>query len=343
MKFRLYRQPIRAIALTVIAQSVLLFGSAATDNEAANVLPLGTVRILGSVTCPPGASRGALCKSIRVSCNGIPDLDATLASSQPAGTPRGTIVMHGGAGGTVFLNGGFSNRYLDDGFRVVQLAWKTDWEDTGGIGLKSAACRPATVFKFAFNTLHRSSRTAGFCGQGISGGGAALAFSLAHYGLSDYYDYVVIAAGPGVARMDYGCDAPLYTGPPRNLCPLLTDAPYKYNSGTKMNTWEGTSTCATPNPPQADIDRWAADSIVTTGASYSYPKTGMSWFFCVTPPSFNESTGQGSFLIEKATPKNFPPDVNCYSGSCQAEAVWKDPAAFNDTHSEMLAQCVPNH
>src|SRR5438552_1167340 len=70
-----------------------------------------------------------------------------------------------------------------------------------------------------------------FLRAGTSGGGAAIGFALAQYGLSDYFDYIVIGAGPGVARLDYGCDKSLYTGPPLNLCPLLTNAPYAFTSG----------------------------------------------------------------------------------------------------------------
>ena len=48
-------------------------------------------------------------------------------------------------------------------------------------------------------------------------------------------------------------------------------------------------------------------------------------------------------LIQRVAPKNNPPDVSCYSGVCQGEAVWQDPNAFNATQNEMIAQCVPNH
>ena len=309
---------------------------------APTVLPLGTVTSLGSATCLSGATKGAACTSVRVSCPGIPDLDATLAEASPKGTIKGTIILVSGGGGTTFFNSGFANKYLGDAFRVAQFAWTSDWEDTGGVGLKASACRPATLFEYLFTTLHTGSRTQGFCGQGSSGGGAALAFSLADYGLSDYFDYVVIAAGPGVSRMDYGCDKSLYTGPALNLCSQLNNAPYVYFSGLKVNTWENTTTCDTKNPPQADIDKWAADSIVAPGANYSYPKTSMSWFSCVTPP-VNNSTGQGKFLISQVVPKNSPPDVNCYSGICKGEAVWQDPTAFSTTQSEMLSKCIPNH
>jgi hypothetical protein len=344
------------LSLIVLA-NVAAFGGVANDSAvndgaandgAANqensqpALPLGTVTVLGSAICPSGATRGAACTSVSVACPGLSDLTAILSEAFPAGTAKGTIIMLSGSGGTTFFNSGFANTYLGDGFRVVQLAWTTDWEDTAGVGLKSAACRGATVFKYVFDNVHSGDRTAGFCAQGTSGGGAAIAFSLAQYGLSDYFDYVVIGAGPGVARLDYGCAKSLYTGPPLNLCPLLTNAPYAFASGTKVNSWENTTTCAVKPPLRSDVSKWAIDSIVTKGGTYTYPKTAMSWFFCVTPP-VNNSTGEGKFLIDHVFPKNAPPDVNCYSGVCKGEAVWQDNAAFNATHTEMLSQCVPNH
>ena len=286
-------------------------------------------------------TQGAVCASVNVSCPGISDLQATVSLAQPTGTAKGTIILVNGHGGTAFFNSGFANKYLSDGFRVVQYGWQSDWEDAGGIGLVAASCRGATLFKFVFDRIQKGDRTTGFCAQGLSGGGAAIAYALAQYGLSAYFDYVVIGSGPGVARLDYGCDRALYTGPQLNLCPLLTNAPFAYSNGAKENEWENTTTCAVKPALQSDIDKWMADSIVTTGANYSYPNTAMSWYFCATPPATN-ATGQGKFLIDQVLPKN-PPDVNCYSGVCTSESVWQDPTAFNDTHSEMLAQCVGNH
>lgn len=314
-------------------------------DQSRGALPLGKVKVLGPTSCPVGAPGGAECKSITVSCPNLPDLPATLGVAKPTTASIGTIVLHAAGPGTSFLDSGFPDTYLGDGFNVVQVAWASDWADAGGAGVKSAACRPATVFQYAFQVVHGSSKLTGFCGQGISGGGAALGYSLAHYGLSEEFDYVVIAAGPGVSRMDYGCDPPLYAGQPRNLCPLLVDAPFAYSPGAAARTdgWENTTTCGDANPSPGDISIWTRDSLVSAGANYTYPKTAMSWFFCVTPSSLNESTGQGTFLIDRVTPKNDPPDVNCYSGVCQGEAVWQDQNAFNTTVSEMLSQCVPNH
>ncbi len=304
-------------------------------------LPFGKITILGAATCPLGATEGAACTSVSVACPQVPDLTATVSEAFPVGTPKGTIILANGGGGTTFFNAGFANTYLNDGFRVVQLAWATDWEDTAGVGVKTAACRPASIFRYVFYTVQRGDRTSGFCAQGTSGGGASIAYGLAQYGLSNDFDYVMISGGPGVSRMDYGCDKSLYTGPPLNLCPLLPNAAYAYTGGKQVNGWENTTTCSAKTPLQSDIDKWVADSVVTTGGNYTYPKTGMSWYFCVTPPA-NDSNGQGKFLIDAVHPKNVP-DVNCYSGVCKSESVWQDKNAFNAMVAEMLSQCVPNH
>ena len=307
-------------------------------------LPLGTVSSNGSATCPTGGAPGEVCTSVTVSCPGIPSIKATIGVATPTGTPKGTVILHAGGSGTQFLDFGFPESYSAAGFNSVQIAWGSDWAAAAGVGVKTAACRPATLFQYIFTTVHQSSRSAGFCGQGSSGGGATLGYALADYGLNDYFDYVVIAAGPGLARMDYGCDGSLYTGPPLNVCSSLTNAPYIYatRSAQQFNTWENTTSCESPNPLASDIARWNADSIVTEGANFSYPQTAMSWFTCTTPP-VNESTGQGEFLIEQVVPKNTSPDVNCYSGICQGEIVWNDPNAVSQTVSEMQTNCVPNH
>ena len=337
---RRYRFCLMALILIGLAATPA-FGDDPTAESEQTTLQSGRVTVLGPVTCPFGATDGAACTSVSVSCPKIPDLTGTLSEASPSGTPIGTVILANGGGGTTFFNAGFANNYLNDGFRVVQLLWASDWEDTGGVGVKSAACRPATIFRYAFYTVHNADRTTGFCAQGTSGGGASIAYSLAQYGMSNYFDYVLISGGPGVTRMDYGCDKSLYTGPTLNLCPLLTNAPYAYTGGKQVNGWENTTTCDAKTPLQSDINKWAADSVVTTTGNYTYPKTGMSWYFCVTPPA-NDSNGQGKFLIDQVHPKNVP-DVSCYSGICKSESVWQDKTAFNAMAAEMLSQCVPNH
>jgi hypothetical protein len=311
-------------------------------------LPLGTVTVTApSVTCTGNPGAGSTCMTISVSCPGIADIDATVAVAEPTGTPIGTIVAHAGGAGTGYFNGssagaGFTASYTANHFRFVQIAWASDWAQSG-VGIKEAACRPATAFHWMFEQIHGGSHTSPFCGTGSSGGSAAIMNSMAHYGLEETFDYLVVAAGPAPARIDYGCEPSLYTGPALNLCPLLTNAPYAYVPGVASiaDSWEGTSTCGQTSPPAANVAKWASDSVWSPGGDYDYPQTGISYWFCVTTP--NETTGQGKFLIDQLHPKNDPLDVHCYSGICQSEQVFEDPTAFSDAVSEMTTNCVPNH
>lgn len=336
-----------AIAMVVMnSQDVKRSCAATRPDGGQDVLSLGTVTVIGSVNCPAGAATGASCTEITVSCpdaNGgpdLPNLDAILGVTYPTGPTIGTIILLSGGKGTDFFNNGFPHDYVNNGFQVVQLAWASDWADANHAGVKSAACRPSTVFQYVFNTVHGDSRTKAFCGQGLSGGGAALAYSLADYGFADYFDYIAIAAGPGVARMDYGCHPKLYTGGPRDLCPLIPDAAFAYDFGTakKVNTWEGTRTCGQSYRDPNEISKWESDSIISAGASYSYPNTGVSSYYCAKSPDF--STGQGSFLVAQILAKNSA--VTCFSG-CAGEDVWSDQDTIQTTENDVLAQCVPNH
>ncbi|HEV2423504.1 MAG TPA: hypothetical protein VGZ29_01610 [Terriglobia bacterium] len=326
------------------AQSSDLF----PDFGAPKVLQPGTVTLHGSATCLNGAPKESICKSLTVSCPGLPDINGTIGVAQPANA-IGTIILLAGGPGVNFLDDGFAVPYYNDGFNVVQLAWAkgSDWPDANDVGIKVAACRPAAIFKWVYQNVQKNKKTIGFCGQGISGGGGEFGYGLADYGMANYFDYVVIASGPGVTRMDYGCDPPLYTGPALNLCPLLTDAPYAYPLGNPIiagvNKWEGTTTCGESNPLQSDITLWARDSLWSSASNYTYPKTAISWFFCTTPASLTENTGQGDLLYQQITAKNSPSDINCYSGVCSGEEVWQDQNAVSDTMSDMLTNCVPNH
>jgi hypothetical protein len=321
----------------------------------APALPLGTLTVTApSVTCTGNPGTGATCMTVSVSCPDVPDITATIAIVEPSGgSPRGTIVGHAGGAGTGFFNGGpegkgFAESYTAKNFRFVEIAWANDW--ASGVGsIKSAACRPATAFHWMFENIHGGKKTAGFCGTGTSGGSAALTYSLTAYGLKSDWDYMLVGAGPAPARIDYGCDPSLYTGSPRDLCSGLPAAPYAYVPGVAKiaDGWEGTSSCGSMSKPSAaDITKWSSDSVAAPGSDFDYPQTGMSWWFCLTTP--NETTGQGSFLIDQVTGLGGSPDVHCYGGSaspsvCQNEYVFEDPNAFSAAVDEMDAKCVPNH
>ncbi len=327
-------------------------GGGGSDAGSSNALPLGSVTVTqATIACPKSAAPGATCMSLSVACPDIPDLAVTIAEVAPTGTPKGTIVSHDGGSGTGFYNGntgdpsrGFAQSLSAKGYRYVQVAWADDWASTGK-GIKTAGCRPATLFRWIFDNVHGGSRTTGFCAQSASGGTAAVLYSIAAYGLKDVWDYLQLAAGPTPARLDYGCDPSLYSGGARDLCPQLTDAPWQYESpGSSIvsiaDGWEGTTTCDAASPPAGDVDKWASDSLISTGDDLDYPQTTMTYWYCVTTP--NMSTGQASFFIDAAHAKN-PAEVNCYTGTCASEEVFQDAGAFDLAVQEMTADCVPNH
>ena len=111
-----------------------------------------------------------------------------------------------------------------------------------------------------------------------------------------------------------------------------------------INNIEQTSTCRTcgepgmPACPQADLDRWGADGIVSAGANFSFPNTRVDFWYCANRA--NETPGQGSFLYDAIEGEK---SLACATGPCQGEPVWEDPAAFAAMVDDMDQRCVPRH
>jgi hypothetical protein len=106
-----------------------------------------------------------------------------------------------------------------------------------------------------------------------------------------------------------------------------------------VNSIEGTTSCGSDaGASSAEIAKWAADSVVSPGASYDYPLTPLSFWYCSNSP--NETTGLGSFLTEQVTSSA---TVTCAGGACLGEPVWTDPTNFANMVSDMVAGCVPRH
>jgi hypothetical protein len=309
------------------------------------VLPSGTATSMPA-TCPAGVFPGSTCMQVDVTCPGIGPDSATLAITQPSGTAKGTLLMMAGGGGTKFFDVSDYSTYLNAGLRLVEIAWATDWPSSGSMSPLTGACRAATLSRWIFDNVHGGdavAHTAGFCGLGISGGGAFFAYSVAHYGEKNIYDYLSILSGPSVSRLDYGCDPSLYTGAPRYLCPLLPDPPFAFDSEfiPGINGMNQTTTCGAASPAPADIAKWTANSIVSPGADYQYPQTAMSFWFCAGT-MLNESSGLGSFLVEQVRPLGQPAPVGCYT-QCTGENVLADPAGKQAQEDAMIAGCVPRH
>ncbi len=161
------------------------------------------------VSCPDGVADPALmeCYQITISAPNTADINATYAVADD-GMRDGTMVLFSGSGGTSFFKKGFVELFYYQGKRVAQVAYDTDWEDTGleVKNIKSAGGRPPTVLKHLYETVHMSNFDEPFGVFGHSGGSAQVAYSLAHYGMADYLDCAMMSSGPVFGNIQEGCN-----------------------------------------------------------------------------------------------------------------------------------------
>jgi hypothetical protein len=172
--------------------------------------PLGKVEVLSG----PAPCAGGNCYEIRVTCPEVADpARARLKVAAAGDAPKGTILFAtGGLGTQSYDSLPETARILNDlstaGFRTVQLQWIDSWA-LGSAGKEEGharlGCRPATVARWVYDTLHERVASKAFCATGHSGGAAQVAYMLSHYGLEDILASVVPTGGPPMARMDRSC------------------------------------------------------------------------------------------------------------------------------------------
>jgi hypothetical protein len=336
-------------------------GSAGDDAaDGGGPRPLGAVTSSASIPCPSGGAGmilppGTSCQQLHVVCPDVSDIDAIVAVTQPAAAPIGTVWAHQGGGGTAFLYPTASSvidSFLAKGLRVVEVAWKgSAWElDSAHPSILAAACRPATVIQWAFSNAHPEGTSEGFCALGFSGGSAAVAYGLAHYGLGSVLDYAVLVQGPPFGRIDCGCD-PNAAGcsDEHALCPELPDPPIVYGGSpsdkpgvvTGIDEWTG-MTCGAPLA-SADADGLRLQSVVSAGADYSYPKTPLKAWDCAT--SANESAGLGAYYLALVQSTH---TITCVTAGCTGEGVFSGALPSGTTVADQMAidvstGCVPRH
>jgi hypothetical protein len=314
------------------------------DGSAASVAPLGMVDQVTDIACPSGAGgppAGSTCKRVRVSgCAGIESeaVTAVVAVLAPATVTR-TVIHFKGGGGEGFQISDTAG-YQANGFREVFVAWDTDWEQTASHGIKTAACRPATVIKWVFDepTLHAQSRANAFCAEGFSGGSGQIGYALAQYGLADYLDYVNELSGPPFTRLDLGCDgnAPASA----QVCgeTVTTKLP------SSLTAWENMSAaCGSTSLSGGELARLLADSIAT-GGTYAYPRTRMEFFDCTNNSTAVTSMSHLLFdQITQAEGASAQTAYHCYSQAdgCMGEAL--GPMGSSDASHAMIAGCTPRH
>jgi hypothetical protein len=279
-------------------------------------LPLGDVTGVNELpTCPQGYYAGALCYEATVSCPNALDIPVTYGLVNATGVPRGMVVFFNGSGGITPYGGtnrgrSYAETYLQAGYQIVQLAWETDWEDTGiagGRSVKTAACRPATLLNYFHQTLYQGD--GGMCAQGASAGSAGLAYTLAWYGGASYLDKVELLSGPVLSDIEQGCATP--KTPATMVCPNgqqgcngeeWQDKPqYVQGAQNAVTGWTGQSCQPKTQTAPTVNSAWKAMSIVdgTRNATFDYPQTAMAAWLCSN--SVNNSAAEGQIFYQQFT------------------------------------------
>jgi hypothetical protein len=358
-------------ALATICFAIILGSGSAYAQS--NPLPLGKVnQPVKSVTCPDGYDFGTNCYASTVTCPDTLDIGFTYGVVN-AGGKDGTVVFFSSGDGTTV---GFTEYVQAYGppahdFQSVQVIWETPWEETGngtGSSLKSAACRPATLMDWLLNQKNVYNG-GGMCAQADSAGSAAVAYSLAEYGASQYLNHVELESGPVLSDVSMGCNpnSSSITVCPGNDC--LTgkegswpDSPiYVDGNETSISTWTGAfgqNACAVGNGiSQTQYSAWKNMSIVDGNpfdSTFSYPKTSISGWLCSKPPGCNaswcqnNSAAQGQLFYENVTTSE---SVYRVDGCQSTEGVEEGTVPEFDNESglqaiidDMVSQCsAPHH
>lgn len=325
------------------------------------VLPLGTTSAPTALSrCPSGFYPGSSCFQLVVSCPATAPLVVTYGYNTPSGAVKGTILMHDGGGGTSPFDHGprdgrtFPESFLNAGYRIVQLAWATDWEDSGlpQKNLRVAACRPATLMKFIYDNVHGGRSAPGGMGAlGHSGGTGALGYALSWYGAGDYLDKAMFSSGPVFSDLSRACEVP---PKPVEICaagqfgcteggPWTASPEVGEMHATEIRTWSGIASCSdeTRPPTPSELDALRGMSIVDRNGSVfvDFPHTAISAWLCT---AFNVPAGPlGALYFIHFTS---PSQAASYSlnpvSNCSGEGTWNGTHAVNGVQMDAFALMV---
>ena len=199
-----------------------------------------------------------------------------------------------------------------------------------------------------------------------------MAYALAWYNAGNYLADVVLTSGPVYANVEAGCQYPATKmfQQPIEVCPPTqygcvdgppggwTDAT-QYDAGASMavagytitgancNNWTGSNQPTTSTQNQD----WGGMSVVSQGASYSYPNTRLYAFLCspLSTGTPNNSAAQGQLFYQNFTQSLHPLDYDVYrvDGCMGDEQIWfgtlpgvNNESAFTVSASDMINGCV---
>lgn len=329
----------------------------------AQPLPPGSVSAPANVTCPSGFYAGMTCKVATVSCPATDDIQVTFGVKTPNNL-KGTIVLLSGSGGTQPFGQAGNSFYVDEyyraKFRVVQVAWASDWEQataSGAQSIKAAACRPSTLIRYIYDSIHGGiAASGGMCAHGQSGGSGALAYALAWYDAGNYLDKALLTSGPVFGDIEQGCKVP--NSSQIAVCPAgqfgcigaSWSASPVYIHGDGMASWTGDASCNSGADTSAESNAaWKAQSIVdgTSGPSFSYPQTALSAYLCAnTAPA----SAQGQYFYQQFTGSSQAAaySVNRVNGCTQNENIWTGTiaggaSAYTTSVNGMVQGCIKRH
>ncbi|MEO7456870.1 MAG: hypothetical protein ABIY52_11460 [Gemmatimonadaceae bacterium] len=295
-----------------------------------------------------------------MSCASTAPLSVTYGYRTPSGTVKGTVFMHDGGGGTTPFSHGprdgrtFPESFLGAGYRIVQLAWANDWEDTG-LPLKNvrlAACRPATLMRYVYDKVHGGKSAPGGMGAlGHSGGTGALGYALSWYGAGEYLDKAMFSSGPVFSDISKACEVPPV---PIQICsagqfgcteggPWTGSPEVGAAHAGELRQWSGIASCSdeTRPPTPTELDAMRSMSIVDRDGTVSvdFPKTAVSAWLCT---AFDVPAGAlGATYFSHFTS---PSQVAAYSLNpvlgCSGEGTWNGTHPVNGVQMDAYTLMV---
>ena len=299
----------------------------------------------------------AVCHSATVTnCPNVSDLSLTYSYDTPA-SPKGTIVLLSGAGGTDDTGDvDFAGYYFTNGYEVIQIEWADEWEYTGGndtntspANVRLAACRGATLLNFIFNTNNSTLYSGGGrCAQGSSAGSGAIAYALTFYGAGNYLDAVEMKSGPPIADFEQGCEEPntiqtticgTQNGGPQVGCQLggtqpWTLSPMYTGAASGVRNWTNDKSCAVPGTTTsaASNQAWLQESIVNDGTgnpTYSYPKTAMTAWLCQSLFEGSQCVGGQGGMPQDFCPNNSTSQAEIYYAKLTSDSNNLPQSSYN--------------
>lgn len=291
----LYTAPLQAPAPSSVAITAISQQDNTTSGTASLTVvspdPLGTASG-ATIACPSGGLSGASCYALEVSCPGVADVPAYAKVNSPMNATSGTVIfLTGGGDSTLYEASPYGTTVLSsvltNGFTAVQLSFGAPFNNlaplgwfTGPGGPRRLACRFATAAQWIYTNIHQSSSTKPLCATGISGGSAAIAYAVAHYGLDSIFSMIEPTSGPPFARVDQGCvcnQPPMQTPCGQGALSLC----YAGVAQQYLDPMYGSTACSSAQATQSTVNAtmFLNDSVLSPDAKLHYPNTDVHFVF----------------------------------------------------------------